>query len=392
MTSRRHFLLGTATTIASSLTLGKLAFGQAGTDRRLVVVILRGGLDGLAAVPPMGDPHYASSRGTIVLDNAATDRTMLDGFFGLHAKLANLHTLYQQKELTIVHAVATPYRNRSHFDLQNVLENGGTRPYQYQDGWLNRALGAMKGPGHSGLAISQTVPTILRGPNDTSSWAPSSLPDPDDDTLMRLMDLYRNDPLLGGALSKAIETNQMAESVAGGKGGKRVANLKVAARTIAKFLTAPGGPTVAALEVNGWDTHANQGKGQGQLANKLNQLDQGVGELKKHLGPTWDKTVVVMATEFGRTVRANGTRGTDHGTGGAAFIVGGTVQGGRVLAEWPGLSPQDQQDGRDLKATIDLRSVFKGVLRDHLGISDHALRTKVFPESAAAKPMRNLVS
>jgi uncharacterized protein (DUF1501 family) len=298
----------------------------------------------------------------------------------------------------VLHAVATPYRERSHFDGQMVLENGGTAA-GLRDGWLNRALGAFAGGKHDvAIALADNVPLVLRGPESVTSWSPSRLPDAADDTLERVAELYANDALLSSRLRDALAMRDMAGDSAQGGGAARGAGFRGDAQigplvsAAARFLKADDGPRIAVFEAGGWDTHANQGAEQGQLALRLGGLDGAVAALKRDLGAVWNETALLIVTEFGRTVAANGTRGTDHGTGGCAFLAGGAVKGGRVIADWPGLGERDLFEGRDLKPTTDLRAVFKGVLRDHLGVSAETLDAAVFPDSRAVPAVEGLVA
>lgn len=379
----RRFLVAAG---GAALSFPALSWAQSSGQNKFVLIILRGGLDGLAALPPVGDPDYARVRGRLVVENARS----LDGVFALHPQLDNFANLYAAGELLPVHACATPYRERSHFDAQNVLETGAASPFARDAGWLNAALAAEAdaASGERGLALTAQAPLVLRGAAPVATWSPSTLPEPSSDTIARLMDLYeQRDPALATALRGAVSANAIAEG-AGGRGASAPAAL---ARVAANFLRAPNGPTAAVIEMNGWDTHANQGLEQGALARNLGALDDGLAVLKTELGETWRNVVVVIATEFGRTVAPNGANGTDHGTGAAAFLAGGAVAGGRVLADWPGLSRGALHDGRDLRPTIDLRSVLKGVLGEHLRVADRALEQTIFPESAAARPHRGLI-
>ncbi len=408
--TRREFLKG-AMLATGGLAVSRFALANTSSDHRLVVVLLRGALDGLSAVPPYGDPDYARLRGAIAIASPAAEggAFQLDGTFGLHPSLAFLHESYRVKELTVIHAVATPYRERSHFDAQDVLENGGNRPHQMTTGWLNRALAALANGAsrEGGVALGNNVPLLMRGPAKVASWAPSTLPELSDDTLQRLTDLYANDPVLGKRLADALANDAIAEAAA--RDAKLAAEdagtaatparrrrgdarqLAETFRTAAAFLTRPEGPKVAVLETTGWDTHANQGDANGQLALRLRLLDGALRELRAGLGGAWAKTAVLLVTEFGRTAAINGTRGTDHGTGAAALIVGGAVNGGRVIADWPGLSNRALYQGRDLAPTMDLRSVLKGLLSDHLQVPTAWMDRQVFPDSAVARPVRALV-
>jgi uncharacterized protein (DUF1501 family) len=414
--SRRRFLETSLFAGATSLVASRLALAAAPTDARFVFVLLRGALDGLSAVPPVGDPDYAALRGQIALSKSGEGAALpLDGLFALHPSLKFFHASYAARELAVIHAVASPYRERSHFDGQNVLESGGLRPHETQTGWLNRAITAMRGPGQgeAGVALGANVPLAMRGPAEVASWSPTKISALDEETLARLADLYARDPLLSRRLAEALESDAIASAAqaaanAGPDAGpamkdddvverdakqRRNNNGRYAdtARAAAGFLKREDGPRVAMFDTSGWDTHANEGGAQGQLALRLRGLDLALAALKDSLGPVWRNTVVLVATEFGRTAAINGTRGTDHGTGAAAFLLGGAVAGGRVLADWPGLSRGKLHEGRDLRPTEDLRAVMKGVLRDHLGVTMAALDSQVFPGSAAAAPLAGLI-
>jgi uncharacterized protein (DUF1501 family) len=384
--TRRRLIAGalTAGALGPFASLSFAAGGKTG-DARFVFVILRGGLDGLSAVPAIGDPDFAAARGPLAQFEQAP--LPLDNAFALHPNLAQLHAMYGRGELVVLHAVGLPYRDRSHFDAQQVLESGGVRPYELSTGWLARALAPS---GVKSIALSTAVPLVLRGPGQVDTWAPSTLPDPGADLVARLGQMYAGDPVLATALERArtlhFGAGMPAEMAGDMSGNKRYGNFAVLAGRAAEFLAQAGGPQAAVLEIGGWDSHANQANPAGALSNNLRQLDTGLAALREGLAAsgTWNRTVVVVATEFGREVAVNGTLGTDHGTGAAAFVLGGAVQGGRVVADWPGLAKRARFEGRDLKITTDLRAVLRSVLADHLQIASGALDTSVFPGSAGA--------
>ena len=402
---RREFLTHGALAAGGTLLATRVAFARAATSRsRFVLVIMRGALDGLAAVPPLGDRDYRELRRELALHSPGESGAALplDGFFGLHPALVFLRQCYAARELTVLHALASPYRERSHFDGQDVLENGSAHPHALQSGWLNRALGALPRPavGEAGVALGQNVPLVMRGPAAVTSWSPSRLMALDEETLARIGDLYARDPLLSVRLADALAANAIAadeggaEAVmagqppAGARGKVRYAEV---VRAAAGFLRREEGPRVAVFDTSGWDTHANEGGAQGQLAARLAELDAGLATLHQELGAAWQDTAVLLITEFGRTAALNGTRGTDHGTATSAFLLGGAVAGGRVIADWPGLSARALYQGRDLAATLDLRSVLKGILSEHLDVPTGALEQAVFPDSSSAKPLRGLM-
>src|SRR5882724_1227927 len=367
-TSRRTLLLGGAS-FAAWAYLPKFARAADGRDPRLIVVILRGALDGLATVAPTGDPDYAALHGSIALtSNGPHAAIMLDSFFALHPAMPEFARMYKEKRAAAIHAVSTPYRDRSHFDGQDVLESGFAGPGRVQSGWLNRALEALPRGERvmSGLAIGPTTPLVLRGAAPTVGWAPAALPQADDDTAM------------GDDMKPKPGTNNAGA-------------MRLVARGAAKLMAADDGPRIAALAFDGWDTHANEGGPVGRLAQLLGGLDGALAEFETGLGERWRDTVVVVATEFGRTARINGTEGTDHGTGTVALLAGGAVKGGRVISDWPGLRPASLYEGRDLAPTTNLRAVMKGVLHDHLGLAERVLADTVFPDSAPVKAMKGLV-
>jgi uncharacterized protein (DUF1501 family) len=397
ITSRRALLVGGAS-FAAWAYLPKFARASNGRDPRLVVVILRGALDGLATVAPVGDPDYAALHGSIALASGGPHAaSMLDSFFALHPSMPEFARMYRDKQAAVVHAVSTPYRDRSHFDGQDVLESGFPGPGRVQSGWLNRALETLPRGERvmSALAVGPTTPLVLRGAAPTVGWAPVTLPQADDDTAMRLVELYRHrDAQLANALSQGLQLEKIAAGTQTDDMRPKpgVNNMRVVARGAAKLMVADDGPRIAALAFDGWDTHANEGGPVGRLAFLLSGLDGALAEFESGLGEHWRDTVVVVATEFGRTARINGTDGTDHGTGTIALLAGGAVKGGRVITDWPSLKAASLYQGRDLAPTTDLRAVIKGVLADHLGISEAALASTVFPDSAAARPMKGLIA
>ena len=392
-TSRRALLLGGAS-FAAWAYLPKFARAADGRDPRLIVVILRGALDGLATVAPVGDPDYAALHGSIALNSdGAHAATMLDSFFALHPSMPEFARMYRENHAAVIHAVATPYRDRSHFDGQDVLESGFAGPGRVQSGWLNRALEGLPRGEHvmGALAVGPTTPLVLRGAAPTVGWSPVALPQADDDTAARLLELYRQrDPQLAKVLTQGLQLDKVAQGDdIRPKPG--INGMRGVARGAAKLMVADDGPRIAALAFDGWDTHANEGGPVGRLAQLLAGLDGALAEFESGLGTHWRDTAVVVATEFGRTVRVNGTEGTDHGTGTVALLAGGAIRGGRVITNWPSLRLASLYEGRDLAPTTDLRVVIKGVLADHLGLSERVLAETVFPDSATARPMKGLI-
>ena len=376
----------------------------AGRDPRLLVVVLRGGLDGLAAAPPLGDPDYARLRGDFGLAEKSA-HVELDGTFALNSNMKRLAALYSEGHAIIVHAVATAYRGRSHFDGQDALE-GGFQDFNgvAETGWLNRALQAVppgdKLPalGRKGLAISPTIPVIMRGDAPVETWQPQVYPYANRDTIARLLDLYEaRDIKLAASLREGAQVDELfmeqghATAAPAAAQSKRPSFAKDAGAA-AKLMSEPTGPRIGAMSFFGWDTHVNEGPVRGRLADSLTALDSAIGALRDGFGPVWNDTVVMIVTEFGRTARINGTLGTDHGTATVCYVLGGAVKGGRVVADWPGLSEKALYEGRDLAPTTDLRSVAKGVLGDFLGIGKKELDTVVFPDSGNVKAMQGLIA
>jgi uncharacterized protein (DUF1501 family) len=408
--TRRELLLGSGALFAWAF-VPRIARAE-GRDPRFLTIVLRGALDGLAAVAPVGDPDWSKLRGDNALKlDGQNPGLPLDGFFALNPAMPNLHRLYQAGEAAIVHAVATPYRERSHFDGQDVLESGLARPGGVDTGWLNRALaalepgGAADPRGRQAFAVGPVTPLVVRGPAHVLSWTPPRLPPVSDETSMRLLDLYRHtDPTFARVLEERIGLAAIAKAggmdnpddrgpaIQGGGIEQVRAYFAEVAGAAARFLARPDGPRIGALAFDGWDTHVNEGAVSGRLAALLGALDGAVAAIKANMGEAWGETVVALVTEFGRTARVNGNEGTDHGTATVALLAGGALKGGRVIADWPGVKDTDLYERRDLKATTDLRAVLKGVLKDQLRLDDRILAADVFPGSDAIAPMTGLLA
>lgn len=377
MPTRRSFLAGAG---AALILPPKLALAAAATDRRFVFFLLRGAMDGVGTVIPYADPAYAAARRQLALAVGDGGATQLDGQFALHPALSRTAQLYRAGEALFVHAVATPYRDRSHFDAQNLLETGGAQPHALRAGWINRLLAMLPDSDEQGLALSAALPLVARGAVPVTTHAPSALPGVTADLAARIGHLYGDDILLQPLWQKAVAARGLDSG--GGGGG-----LPALARLAAGFLARPDGPRVAVIESDGWDTHAGQAA---RLANQLGRLDEAIGALRDDLGPAWRHTLVMAATEFGRTVAVNGTGGTDHGTASAAILTGGAVRGGRVVADWPGLAAPALHDRRDLRPTADLYAVLAGALADHLGLDPLRVASALFPGSKT-RPMEGLI-
>jgi len=397
--------------------------------RKMVVVIGRGGMDGLSVSPPVGDPDYAVLRGAVAV---TPDQALkLDGTFGLHPALESVHALALKGQARIAPAIASPDRARSHFEAQDVLETGAAEVYGVGTGWLNRTLEAMGPSNVEALSVGATAPLILRGKVQAASWSPGQGVDETARLPTLLQDLYKADPIMGRAFARGLETEAMAQqamtglnpaptpvstettmmaatpmwrtavnaqgmtpsarapeaqAVAGQRQGREAARQLGA--PLAGFMVQAGGPRIAATSLDGWDTHAGQ---VGQLNTRLSYLDAVLDGLNTGLGAAWSDTVVVVATEFGRTARVNGTGGTDHGTGSTALVLGGGLKKGGIIGDWPTLKQEALFENRDLRPTLDMRGLFKGVLAEHMGVDRAALETKVFPDSAEARPVSGLV-
>jgi len=370
----RRFFLGAGGAAVAALSMPRMAFARANTSRRFVFIIQRGAADGLSILGPTGDPLHAGLRDSF--DQGLQNGTKLGSFFTLHPALAETAKMYAASQALFVHAVASPYRDRSHFDGQNVLETGGSAAYQLKDGWLNRLLGLLPAGDTKALALSDTVPMALRGNNQVSSYAPSKLAGPSEDLLQRVAALYEADQQLHALWSEAVATRMTAGDVeATGQNGAAIGSVA------ARLLSGDSGARIAMIETNGWDTHSGQ---QGRLAAQLRNLDGIVGSLKTGLGDDWANTLVVVATEFGRTARPNGTGGTDHGEASLAMLLGGAVAGGKVIADWPGLSTAALYEGRDLKPTTDLDALIGGAVAQHYALDARRVMTTLFPESRGA--------
>ncbi|KAA2236323.1 DUF1501 domain-containing protein [Salinarimonas soli] len=394
----RRSVLGAAGALFAWSFMPRFAHAAGARDARFACIVLRGALDGLSAVAPIGDPGYIALREGIALSlDGPAPALPLDGFFALHPAMPNLRRLYGAGSALVVHATATGYRERSHFDGQDVLESGQPGPGIVQSGWLNRlvaALPAGEAVTRAGaLGVGPVPPLVVRGAAPITGWAPPVLPRASDDLARRVLDLYAaRDPGLAEALGRGLATERLAAAQGMAGARPRGAAMRVTAEGAAKLMAAPDGPRIAALAFDGWDTHANEGGATGPLANLLGGLDGAIAAFEEGLGPLWADTAIAIVTEFGRTARVNGTVGTDHGTGTVAFLVGGAVRGGRVLADWPGLSPAALHEGRDLRPTLDLRAVLGGVLADLYGVSPATLAREVFPGTEHVAPIRGLVA
>jgi uncharacterized protein (DUF1501 family) len=411
--SRRQALAAAAGFGLSLNFVARQAFAASETAmsrKKMIFVICRGGMDGLSVSPPVGDPDYAGLRRGIALGDEALK---VDSTFALHPALPAVHALAVAGEARIVPAIATPDRARSHFEAQDVLESGSAVVYGAPSGWLNRAVTSLQTQRKvEAISIGATAPLVLRGPAAVSSWSPGKVVDAESRLPTLLQELYKDDPVLGPAFARGLSTETMAQvamsDMAGGEpapammGAAPPASVQAyqrqgqeAARklgaTVAGFMREANGPQIAAISLDGFDTHANQGAATGQLAIRLGYMDAVLDGIHTGLGPDWKDTVVVVATEFGRTARVNGTGGTDHGTASTALLLGGGLKSGGIVGDWPSLKAQALFENRDLAPTLDMRGLFKGVLAEHLGADARALDSQVFPDSGGVRPVAGLV-
>lgn len=385
---RRRFVQSMCCGGLATFALPSVAFAQVRQPGRFVFVLLRGGFDGLAAVVPVGDPSYRGVRDAFAFDASAL--AMLDDTFGLAPGLAPLRAFWDQGQLAVSHAMAIPHRTRSHFDGQAVLESGLDKPLGSSDGWLNRLLQVMSGR-RAGIAIAAGMPLSLTGAYDVQTWSPTQLGVVDDTFRERLATLYRADALLHNRFEAALAQQEMVGEEATARGRARRDGAVALMTAAARILKPDTGPNVAAMELSGWDTHANQGMAGGALDRLLAQLAEGLVAFRTEMGPSWDSTTVVVMTEFGRTARPNGTRGTDHGTAGAGFVLGSRLARSAIVADWPGLAPGALYEGRDLKPTLDTRALLKTVVAGAFDLTPAQL-DRIFPDSAAARALPSLMA
>ena len=363
-------------------------FAQVKQNGRFAFILLRGGFDGLAALVPYGDPDYRALRGSFAFN--ASDLITLDDTFGLAPGLSPLRAIWDANQLAVVHAMAIPHRTRSHFDGQAVLETGLDRPAGSADGWLNRLLQVMSGT-RSGIAIAAGMPLSLTGSYQVETWSPTQLGAVDDAFLERLAVLYRSDAALQNRFEAALQQQELVGEEPMARGNARRGGITPLMQAAAKILRQERGPNIAAMEFSGWDTHANQGLAGGALDRLLGQLADGLVAFRNDMGAAWQNTTVVVMTEFGRTARPNGTRGTDHGTAGAGFVLGPRLAKSTIVTDWPGLSSNALFEGRDLKPTLDTRAVLKAAIAGAFDLTPAQL-DRVFPNSSAARAVSGLMA
>jgi uncharacterized protein (DUF1501 family) len=371
MISRRFFLQ----TSSASLTLAGIPISGYTADvprGNIVVIILEGGMDGIMAVPPIGDPSLRKQR-KVLMSNSPIK---LNPFFALHPSLGGFAAMMADGDATVVHATSFPYVKRSHFEGQNIMESGNLAPFSDRTGWVGRALDLAEVPGR---ALSMDMPLIVRGSKQLDNYYPANLTgaaDPDIEIAKLLMKDHDSE--------SAISFKRLANKYVNPP--KFIARDPVSlAKYAGKNLQLPEGPSAAVIRVKEFDTHANQGADDGQHSRQLSELDDIFLGLKAGLQDAWDNTVILTLTEFGRTVKVNGTEGTDHGYGSAGLLAGGLLKKGQVLAQWPGLRTKDLFEKRDLQATIDYRSVCAACIEQAYGIGHDEIAERVFYEPKLAR-------
>ena len=395
---RRQFILGLAAAPALPALACAAAPTAPGGPSRLVVLMLRGAVDGLNTVIPYRDEAYYALRPGIAVPPPGKPggALPLDADFALHPALADLMPLWRERRLAFVHAAGSPYPTRSHFTAQRYIESGTPGRDLTADGWMNRLLAALPGPHPpaEAVAIGPILPRILAGSvaaaNLTLGPAAAAPLPTDWPALGAAFDrLYGGGGALAAAYREGRQSRQeLVADLAGGDrdadgGAPPPAGFARQAQLLARLMAKDARVRLVFAALGGWDTHVNQGGATGQLANRLRPLGAGLAALARGLGPVWADTVVVVLSEFGRTARENGSGGTDHGHGNAIWVLGGKVAGGRVYGEWPGLAPERLYEARDLAVTTDFRSVLAAILARHLRLPDTALAA-VFPDAPAA--------
>lgn len=396
----RRALLGMGVGLFSAAVLPRTALAGSTSDPRLLLVILRGGMDGLDVLAPVSDPLYQTRRQQLALstsDLLPLAGPSATGDYMLNPALATFKSLYDVGEAAFVPATCIPVRTRSHFDCQDNLENGMPVLSTSTSGWLNRALGVLASthPVRVGGALGvQEAPIVLRGAVPTYGWSLNWLQGVDPTTLTAIRSMYAaRDKAMSGMLARGLKAHAIATSAGGQNSSEAsdqsISRLRKGFRGAARLLKSNSGPRIAVITVDDFDTHGRQGallnvaSNEGHLYKRLFELDQGIADFKSLVGDAWANTLVVAVSEFGRKVEPNGSLGTDHGVGGVALLAGGAVVGG-IHGAWPGLGTLYQ--GVDLIPTVDTRSIFKGVLASHFGIGKTALDTVVFPGSATKAP------
>lgn len=377
----RRSMMGVTAGLFTSAFLPRFASAATDPEARFLVVILRGGMDGIGMLAPKMDPAYVSQRKDLAMDFAAMLSLGTD--FALHPAMPNVHAMFGAGQAAFVPALGLALKNRSHFECQDNLENGLPANRPDATGWLNRVLGSL--PAGDPIRVARGIeigdsPLILQGPEPVLGWSPTWFEKSHPGIVAQLKATYSlNDPKLWAVLSRGLEADALA--LAAGASGGDVSNLRKGFIGAARLLSAPTGPRIAVLSVDGWDMHSREGGVTGQMHDRLSELDTALGDLQTELGANWANTVAICVTEFGRTVPTNGSSGTDHGIASTALMVGGSVAGG-FIGDWPGMAANQIIEGDALRPTVDVRAVFKAILRDHIGIPQTVLDTTIFPSTS----------
>ncbi|MXP27016.1 DUF1501 domain-containing protein [Altererythrobacter indicus] len=368
MLDRRKFIASSA--LLAGATFGpKVAFARAETQKRFIFIIQRGAADGLGTVGAVGDPYFESLRGSLAQDFKGGRK--LDSTFTLHPALSGVGDLFTRKEALFIHAVASPYRDRSHFDGQDVLERGSVKPHQLTTGWLNRLIPLLDSGGARALAFGATMPAALQGKNPATTYGFSSFRDASNATLERVAEMYQGDMQLHPLWTEAVAAERLARAA-----GKTDRTRKLTGEFVAKMIGSENGPRIAMIETDDWDTHYGQSR---RLQSRLRELDSLITGLRSGLGQTWKDSLVLVATEFGRTAAVNGTGGTDHGQGSVAMLFGGTLAGGKVVADFPGLGKTELYEGRDLRPTLRLDNLISSAISQHFALDAQLVSKALFP-------------
>lgn len=396
--TRRSVLAGAAAATVIAAQGVTFSVAAAPGNKRFVVVLLRGGMDGLALVPTFGDGAYEKARGSLALPRANTDGGILDldGFYGLHPAAEDLIPFWAAGELAIAPASATDYRGTSHFAAQDALETGKADG-SLATGWLNRAVTALGGGTAGAVGVADALPLILTGPGESATAAPSARPYRNPGFYRQIQLLYGDDTLFSSMIVQGQRDRDRTtdtvtdEDVQSGRGADRAQYLPVAAALAGKLLKSEDGPRIAVLEASGWDTHWNQGKMDGRLARGFSGLASGLSVLAGALGPAWKDTVVLVASEFGRTVKPNVHGGTDHGLATVSMLLGGAVDGRKILGSWPGLAAGKLHESGGITPSYDTRSLIKTALIHHLGISGNTVGSSILPGTASIPAEAGLI-
>jgi uncharacterized protein (DUF1501 family) len=380
-----------------------LAAPQA-VQRHLIVIFMRGAVDGLSIVAPYGEPNYYHLRPTIAIPAPGQNEGLvnLDGFFGLHPSLAGLMPLWQNRNLAFIQASGSPSETRSHFEAQDIMETAMLNSALAKEGWMN-SLAQILPDNHDparALSFGNTLPKIFQGKYDVTTVPAELRPlgnmGENPQVEAAFGQLYGTHPELGGLYKQAVDARAgmmqdlQKEMQASAQGAPAVDGFTKQTTQAAEIIRGNPNIQLMFMDVGGWDTHVNQGNAKGQLANKLQKFGEGLAALAANLGPSWNDTTVLIVSEFGRTVAENGNAGTDHGHGNVAWIMGGRVNGGKVWSRWPGLDESRLHEGRDLAVTTDFRSIIGAVVAEQFDLDDQRI-AGIIPGYAPDPGMKGII-